>query len=226
MINSYIIEDEKLAVDKLKLYIDRHPNLQLAESFSSIEEFHGELVQPAVLFLDINLPGVSGLEFASSISGLGTQFIFVTALAEHALKGFDLDAVDYLLKPYSYARFQEAIVKVELRLNNHSQQATSIQIIKDGQKVFRVRIEEIYFIEGYKEYVRWHTDQGKIVELNSLKKIITKLKSKGFLQVHKSYLVNKQKISAFDNRQVFIQGQSIPIGRTFKPETIERLMKD
>lgn len=207
-----IIDDEKLARQKIALYIDQIDGLQLKGSYATAEAFLADWQQAdnLLLFLDIQLPFLSGLELATMIRQ-GNQVIFTTAYAEHALKGFELAAVDYLLKPFAFQRFQQAVNKV--------QKITSLQdyiLIKAGKKKHRLRYSEIRYIEGLKEYVIWHTDKGKIVAYTSLKKVVQQLAPYNFNQVHKSFIVNFARVDYFETSSIHIGKIDIPVGRAFK----------
>ena len=207
-----IVDDEKLAREKIELYLSNIDTLDLIGSFSTAEAFleNWGKRENLILFLDINLPNLNGLELASMVNQ-GNQIIFTTAYSEYALDGFELDAVDYLLKPFSFKRFLRAITKAQ----NQSISNDSI-LIKEGKKTHQLQYSDIFYIEGMKEYIIWHTTRGKIIEYNSLKNLEKKLKSRGFYQVHKSFIVNFAKVEYFETNSLFIHEKDIPVGRTFK----------
>ena len=222
----YIIEDEKLAIEKLIKYLNKVKGFRLDKSFNTVEGFLNELdsIDSGVLFIDVNLPGLSGLQLASMENIKSNhQIIFVTAYAEFAIHGFDLNAVDYLLKPYSFERFYHALEKAKSRFSKMNKSGNKIQLIKDGQRIHRIPIQQINYIEGYKEYIRWDTEEGKFLELNALKRAFEQLKFHRFIQIHKSYIVNLVKINSYDHSQVFVGQESLPIGRKYRMSALSAL---
>ena len=207
-----IIDDEKLAREKIALYLGQVEGLNLKGAYATGTDFlqNWKLPKNLLIFLDINLPDLNGLELAQIVNP-GNQIIFTTAYSEFAFQGFELDAVDYLLKPFTIERFFRAIAKAQ-----NSYPHDQCLYIKEGKKTHRLTYADIYYIEGLKEYVIWHTLRGKIVAYNSLKKLKEQLSSKGFFQIHKSYIVNFSKIDYFEANAIHIQGVDLPIGRTFK----------
>lgn len=215
-----IVEDEKLAREKIALYLDNIEGVFLAGSYATAESFltNWQSVNHALLFLDIQLPGLTGLELAAMIQE-GHQIIFTTAYSEYAVEGFELEAVDYLLKPFDFKRFARAIDKAQNLLPQ-----PDFILVKSGSKTHRLAHSEIFYIEGLREYVVWHTEKGKIVAYTSLKNILAQLAPKGFRQIHKSYIVNFSKVDYFEANSVHINGIDLPVGRTFKDQIADYLI--
>lgn len=215
-----IVDDEKLAREKITLYLEHTGQAIIRGSYATGQSFLRDWkhTQHQLIFLDINLPDLNGLELATIIQK-GNQIIFTTAYAEHALQGFELDAIDYLLKPFTMKRFLRAFTK--------AQQSCPIEnylYIKEGKKTHRLSYQEINYIEGLKEYVIWHTQRGKIVTYDSLKHLVQQLQFKGFFQVHKSYIVNFSKIDCFEPNSIHLNDIELPIGRKFKAVVTNWLM--
>jgi len=210
--NCIVVDDEKLAREKITLYLSNLLEMELKGEYATAHSFlqDWKLGEDLLLFLDINLPDLNGLELAAMMKQ-NNQVIFTTAYSEYALNGFELDAVDYLLKPFSYERFLKAVQKAQNQFP-----ISDFVFIKEGKKMHRLNFSDIHYIEGLKEYIIWHTERGKIIEFNSLKKVGQQLKSKGFLQIHKSFIINFLKINYFESKGVSIANNMLPIGRKFK----------
>lgn len=224
MLSCVIIEDERLARQKLQLYVNDHKQLTLIASYISAEEFikKAKDIEYDILLLDIGLPNMDGITLAGMLPK-HCRVVFTTAFAEHAVEAFNLNAVDYLLKPFDFERFSQAIEKV-----NSSTQPTSPAIsdnkkisIKEGKKIHRIGIDEILYIRGLKEYVVWHTSKGQLVTLHSLSYLSDYLRPLNFIQTHRSYIVNAQKVSLIEYGFVHIDAESIPIGRSYREKIKE-----
>ncbi len=207
-----IIDDEKLAREKIELYLENIEGLELVASYPTAELFLSERSKHdrALIFLDINLPGLTGLELAAMVTPR-QQFIFTTAYPEFALNGFELEAADYLVKPFDFRRFLKAVQRAQKLFEK-----SDIVLIKEGKRIHRLSLSNVYFIQGMKEYVVWQSGKGKIIELNSLKTLEKQLRRNGFVQVHKSFIVNLSKVEYFEANSMSINGTRIPIGRKFK----------
>jgi two-component system LytT family response regulator len=220
MIKCIAIDDEPLALRQIKSYIERLPQLELCASCSSAIEAQKALQDNSVdlIFADINMPDMSGIDFVRSLQ-TPTMVIFTTAYSEYAIEGFRLDAVDYLLKPFSFTDFERAIGKAvslfELKqLRDNQQDSTDTTpaaesdsndsiSIKADYKVSLVRYSDIIFIESVGEYVRLHlTNASPITTLFRLKNMETALPSDRFMRVHRSYIVNLEHIAAYARGRV------------------------
>lgn len=209
-----IVDDEKLAREKIALYLSNMEDFVLRGSYATAESFltNWQPVDHTLIFLDIHLPGLNGLELAPMIQK-GNQIIFTTAYAEYAIEGFDLEAVDYLLKPFSFQRFLRAVTKAQNLLPQ-----PNFILVKAGSKTHRLAHSEIFYIEGLREYVVWNTTKGKIVAYTSLKSVLAQLAPKGFYQIHKSYIVNFSKVDYFEAGSLRVGDIDLPIGRKFKDQ--------
>ncbi len=219
------IDDEPLALKQVAAYIQKLPFLELVgectSAFEALELL--ELQQVDLMFVDINMPDLNGLEFVKSLAQK-PLLIFTTAYSEYALEGFKVDALDYLLKPFSFAEFSKAANKAknqfELMLNAPEKLESNDEFlfIKSEYKLLRVNLNDIQFIEGMKEYVRIHIiGQKPIMTLLSMKSLEEKLPTEKFMRVHRSYIVNLEKVTTVERMTiVFDDKNRIPISDNYK----------
>lgn len=229
-IKAIAIDDEYLALDLIADYASQTPDLDLVQTFSSAASAIESIRQspPDLLFLDIQMPGLSGLNLLRTLRRPPAT-IFTTAYAQHAVEAFDLDAVDYLLKPFSFERFLQAIAKAKDHLSNREQKFTATDqsadflVAKVDGKLVRIPFAEILYIEGLKEYVRIHTPKGRFVTLERMKNLEELLPEKDFLRIHKSYLIAKGQARSLEGNMLEVAGQQLPISRA-KREAIIQLL--
>jgi DNA-binding LytR/AlgR family response regulator len=184
-----------------------------------------------LIFLDIQMPGINGIEFAKTI-GSQTLVIFTTAYAEYAIDSYEVDAIDYLVKPIQLSRFQKAVSKASnyLELLAHEQQNRLEAVeddyifIKADRRIIKIYLNDILFIEGLKDYVIIHTEDQKIVTLITFKNIQTQLPQTIFVRVSKSYVVNIKHVSSLGNHDVIIGKHEIPIGPMYRNDLFERFI--
>lgn len=235
-IRCIIIDDEYPARVLLSDYIKNLPQLELVKSFKNPMEAMETLNTGDVdlVFLDIQMPGLTGIEFLKSLRNK-PMIIFTTAYPEYALEGYSLDVIDYLLKPITFDRFVQAVNKAselhKLRNQNsdkkESGKETSVEDfiqIKSGPKTHRVRISEIYYIEGLREYVTYVLKDQKIISLESLRNLEVSLPD-NFLRVHKSFIINKDKVEVLEGNQLQIKDRKIPIGKSYKEKVMKEVFK-
>lgn len=223
--NCLIIEDERPAQRVLEQFISNSPNLTLAGVYKTAMEAQSTLSRGGVdlLFLDINLPLISGIALLKSLKN-PPLVIVTTAYSEYALESFELDVVDYLLKPFAFERFVKATNKAfklwnsgESTLNISTQKSHKEQVIVNVDKVLhQLNLADICYIASDKDYVCIYTSQRKYVFLDSLKNWEVKLEEKGFCRVHKSYLINLAHISKVEGNMVYVDQQKLPIGRSYR----------
>lgn len=223
--NCLIIEDEKPAQRVLEQFIKNSPGLSLSGVFKTAMEAQAKLNQGGVdlLFLDINLPLISGIALLKSLKN-PPLVIVTTAYSEYALESFELDVVDYLLKPFSFERFVKATNKAfklkgaeEITSGMAGQESNSEQIIVNVDKVlYQLNLSDICYIASDKDYVCIYTPQRKYVFLDSLRNWEEKLKDKGFCRVHKSYLVNLEHIDKVEGNTICLDLEELPIGRSYR----------
>ncbi|MDV7139488.1 LytTR family DNA-binding domain-containing protein [Maribacter sp. TH_r10] len=225
MIRCIAIDDEPLALRQIVSYIEKTPFLVLENQFESALQAISYLEENEVdlMFVDINMPDLSGMDFVKSLNN-PPKVIFTTAYSEYAIEGFKVDAIDYLLKPIGYSDFLKAAVKAKDRIDPKVEVNTEIQsndkflFIKSEYKILRINLSDIKYIEGMREYLRIHLQSEKpIMTLMSMKKMEEFLSSDHFMRVHRSYIVNLDKISTVErNRIVFDKNVYIPISEQYK----------
>lgn len=223
--NCLIIEDEKPAQRVLEQFIKNSPGLILSGVYKTAMDAQAKLNQGGVdlLFLDINLPLISGIALLKGLKN-PPLVIVTTAYSQYALESFELDVVDYLLKPFSFERFVKATNKAfklkgaeENTLHNMPQEVNSEQVIVNVDKVlYRLNLSDICYVASDKDYVCIYTAQRKYVFLDSLKNWEEKLKDKGFCRVHKSYLVNLGHIAKVEGNTICLDKLELPIGRSYR----------
>lgn len=229
-----IIDDEFLARKYLKDYVGKLPMLELVGDFNSPLKAMEVIKSGGVdlLFLDIQMPDITGIEFLKTMDR-APHVILTTAYEEYALEGYELNVVDYLLKPFSFERFLKAVNKVqELEEKNQKIQSGSPElsdvnqkpqlkedhlIIRADRKLYKINYEDLIYIEGQKAYVTFHTKKKNITALASLRELEEQLPSSHFLRIHKSYIVSIHKMDSLEGNQVEIGGQRLPVSRSYKP---------
>jgi DNA-binding LytR/AlgR family response regulator len=236
--NCIIVDDEPLAQQVIEEYTKMLPFLKLVGKCSSAFEAYDVLRTEKVdlIFLDIHMPNVSGIDFISSLENK-PYFIFTTAYSEHALEGFNLSAMDYLLKPIPFERFLKAVNKVydiyTLRGGKRETKGDMVEarkpdefiMVKSEYQTQRISLDDITHIEGLKDYVKIYLVSGKpVVTLNSLKNMAEKL-PEAFIRVHKSYIVSINKINSIVRNRIIIGEKWIPIGENFKDVFYEIIRK-
>ncbi len=221
-----IVDDEPLAREAVQLLVEETPGLNSLASFAdalSAGKFLSEN-EVDLVFLDIRMPGIDGIEFAKTIQH-NTLVIFTTAYSEYAVDSYDVDAIDYLVKPIEQERFRKAVEKAcdYLALLSAVTQKSSVEgvtqehmFVKSDRKYFKILFKDILFIEGLKDYVVIQTPEQKVITHMNLTTIGKQLPGTNFLRVSKSYVVNSQHIDSFDNNDIFIRKHVIPIGSSYR----------
>ncbi len=223
-----IIDDEKYAREGLAEYVDKIPFLSLQGLCKSALEAQAKLNQQAVdvLFLDIQMPDLSGLAWVKSIPH--TPFvIFTTAYREYALEGYEVDALDFLVKPISFQRFFKACNKaLEMKklMMVEPEEKEEIFIKADGQ-FLKILLKDITFLEASGDYIYIHTHQKRFLALLTLKQIELDLPDAQFLRVHRSYIINRNFVNAIEGNMLLIGEHKIPISRSLHDEVYDALMK-
>lgn len=227
MIKCIAIDDEPLALKQLESYIGKIGDLHLIGSFQSgfeaIEFLQSEDVD--LMFVDINMPDLSGMEMVKSLSH-PPKIIFTTAYREYAAEGFLVDAADYLIKPISFSSFNKSVEKVKHRY--FSTESTTLDInsleeflfVKTTQRIVRININDITYIEGMRDYVRIHMDnEESLMTLITMKTMINQLPSSSFMKVHRSFIVNLNKVNTIErNRIIFGKNTYVPISDAYKED--------
>ena len=229
MINCVIIDDEPLALDLLESFVAKTPSLNLIarceNALEALEIINREPVD--LVFLDIEMPDITGIQLVKSLDKK-PLIIFTTAYDKYAVEGFELDVVDYLLKPIPFERFVKAVNKAStLHLAKNPQakpdETPDHIYVKADYQMVKVTIKDILYIEGLKDYIKIYLPQKTILTLLTLKGVEQMLPSKEFSRIHRSYIVPLKKIDAIRKNSLRIGEQEIPIGEKYKEEFMERL---
>ncbi len=233
-IKALIVDDEYLALDLLEEFISRLPDVELIGRAKNPLEAQEIMNNNEIdlLFLDIQMPVLSGINFTKTLVHQ-PLIIFTTAYSEHAIEAFDLNAIDYLLKPFTFERFLQAVNKAKLQLKIKSpvtgqlsadkEQIADFISVKSEGKIVRIRLKEITYIESLKEYVIIHGSFGKHIVLERLKNMESQLPEDLFIRVHKSFIVAINKVDTLYGNQLEIGNQRIPISRERKKEVVKRI---
>jgi len=205
MLKCIIIDDEELARVLLKSYVDKVSFLTSKGSFENpldaLEMLKTEAID--VVFLDIQMPQLKGTDFAKLIPA-ATRVIFTTAYSEYALDGYELNAIDYLLKPITFERFLAAVNKVKISSEGTSESTTKTITIKSGYDLHKVHLADILYIKSDSEYVTFYMENRKIMSYQSLKSLVESLPTDQFMRVHRSFIVNKNKVTGMKGRDLLI----------------------
>jgi DNA-binding LytR/AlgR family response regulator len=232
--NCIVIDDEPLARQKLKMLIEKDDSLHLSGCFkdpAAASEFL-ELNPAELIFLDIQMPGFNGIDYAASLPPEAIV-VFTTAYAEHAADSYRVNALDYLVKPISEAHFQQAVRKAKerdelLRLGRNSRQTftgcnTGYMFIKADRKYHRVAFKDCLYLEGIRGYSVLHLAGRKLVLSMNLKTLQDQLPSDAFVRISKSYVVNLTHVTSLDHQEVEIGGTTLPVGNAYRAGLFERL---
>jgi len=226
-----IIDDEPIARNILKEYILRDDRLLLLQDYPDASDALRELnlKKPKLIFLDIKMPKISGFELLRSLPQ-HPQVIFTTAFREYAVEGFDMNAVDYLLKPFSFERFLQAVNKAYNLISPElSGDAITIEnpnddlFVKSNGKIVRIRIRDIYYIEALKEYIRIFTTEGNQVVYQTMQSMEDKLPAELFFRIHRSYIVGLSHVKSIEGNSVLVHKTQLPISRYVKEQFIKSI---
>ena len=234
MITAIAVDDEPKALELIQIHAGKVPFLELKDSFRDALKAIDWLQQNTVdlIFLDINMPNLSGLKFRSLI-GEQTMIIFTTAYSEYAVESYNLNAVDYLLKPIPFERFLKAVLKAKEQLRlNHSPEVkpepetplSGKQIyVKSGTKLIRLEVADILYLEKDGNYVLFYTKERKVLSRLNMTQALEILPDKLFLRVHKSYIVALRHIDVVEQGHVEVNGKKIAVAKTYKDILLDRL---
>ena len=212
--NCIIVDDESNALDVLESYIAKIEFLRLVGRCADAEQA-AEVIQSKhvdVIFLDIGIPELSGIDFLRTLDPK-PKVIFTTAHREHAVDAFELNAVDYLLKPFSLERFSGAVQRL---LSENASIPASQLTVYHNRKHVNVDIASICYIQALGNYIKVHTTAGTLITYESIANLLSRLPTALFVQIHKSFVVNRARIKAYTSQYVTVNGTDIPIGRTFR----------
>lgn len=222
-----IVDDEPLSLDVLEKYIADVPDLQLAGRCQDAFEAMDALAKNKtdLLFLDINMPGLSGINMVKSMKDL-PEVIFTTAYPEYAIEGFELDVLDYLLKPISFERFVKSIQKAKAKLlsrESGSAGGSDFLTVKAGKKIHKVAYEEILYFSAMGDFLKIHTKEKTYISSNTLKNVLDQLPAGRFVRIHKSYAISLHAFSYLEGNRVFLGTTELPLGHTYKDDLLRLL---
>jgi two-component system, LytTR family, response regulator len=218
-----IVDDEPKAIELLKGYLQHFGTIELVATFrNGLKAFEYLSNEPVdIIFLDINMPHISGISLSKMIPK-NVQIIFTTAHSQYAVESYEVEAVDYLLKPISLDRFTQAVSKVLKKKVLKKENQANVILVKSGFETFRIAIDEILFLEKDGNYITYHCENEKIIGRETIQQAIEKL-PKNFIQTHKSFIVNLDKIKRYDRTIIFMGNHEIPISDTFSEAVFEQI---
>lgn len=229
-IKCVITDDEPTACEGLRRYVEKVDFLSLTAVCEDAMQLNTLLQteQPDLLFLDIEMPYLSGLELLASLAH-PPRVIITSAYEQYALKGYELDVTDYLLKPFSFDRFLKAVNKVHgllLQEERQEEEDTDFIFVRSDRQMHKVHFKDILVVESLENYVCIYTESAKLLVRSTMKRMIEALPKGLFLQVHKSYLINLNKIDMIDGNQIIVRQHTIPVARNFREEVFARILKN
>lgn len=233
MISSIVVDDEPVGRDIIKEYILRSSFLEFKGGFRSAVDALAFLAENKVdiIFLDINMPELNGVQLTKLLPAPRPLVIFCTAYAQYAVESYDLEALDYLLKPVEFDRFMKAALKAKIILDSRidkavsslqKSQASQIKVdyvlIKSGTEIKKIELTDISYIEGTGNYATIQTSSKRVMTLQSLKEFVLQLPEEDFFRIHKSYIISFKNLETIENHQVKIGNKFLPIGHTYRNE--------
>ncbi len=225
-ISCIILDDEPMAVSLLSKYVEKTATLELVKATTNpFEVLEIIATMPVdVIFIDIQMPELTGIQMMEMI-GNKAKFIITSAYSEYALKGYEHNVVDYLLKPISFDRFYKSIVKLQDISSLPKTMETPVKVeeeqedflfVKTDGRLVKINLNDLFFIEGLKDYLYLHLRNEKLIVLDTLKDFEAKLPQNSYMRVHKSYIIRLDKIETIERNRIFIQDKIIPVGDTYK----------
>jgi two-component system LytT family response regulator len=224
-INCIIVEDEPLALERNKSYVLKLPFLNLLSTFENGMDALVYLKTNKVdlIFLDINMGEVSGIQLLEK-GNITSEVIIITAYNEYALKGFELNVTDYLMKPYTFERFLQAVERAQANLSKHEAVTDKDYIfVKTEYRLEKIPLNEILYIEGMRDYRRIHTESKRIMTLQTFKEFEQKIPANIICRVHKSFMVSLGKIESIEHNLIKIKDQLIPVSETYKKSFFDHI---
>ena len=231
-INCIIVDDEPIAREILENYLQKIPSINLIKSCKNVSEAIDITSNSSIdlIFLDINMPKISGLTFAKIIDKK-IKIIFTTAYREYAVDGFDIQVVDYLLKPISFERFEQSITKylnISKQITRKPEKNFEVEnstfiFVRSERKMVKINFDEIIYMESLSDYIKIHLIKNIIITRETISNMETKLMKSAFLRIHRSFIVSVNKIDSYTNEFVEINGKALPISRTYKETVLQKL---
>lgn len=232
IVQCIIVDDEPVACEILENHLAKINTVKVIATCKNAMEAFDKINTNKIdlIFLDINMPEISGLSFAKSITK-NIKIIFTTAYREYALDGFDLQAVDYLLKPISFERLQQAISKylnentpiIQTITEVFTEEKNDSIFVRSNRKMINIKFSEIKYIESLSDYIKIHLTDKTVTTRETISNIEVKLPQKDFLRVHRSYIISIANIDSFTSETIGIGNNEIPISRTYKNDVLQRL---
>ena len=230
MIRCMIVDDEPLALDILENYIQRVPNLQLVKRCKHALEAYDYMQRDSVdlIFLDIHMPELTGIDFIKSLSNR-PLVIFTTAYSNYAMEGFNLDVLDYLLKPIAFDRFLKAVDKASRLLSSepegNQENSEEFLFVKSDGKMVKVRYDDVLFVEGMKDYVQIQMSDQRLIVHQTMKKMERALPPDRFLRIHKSFLVAIEKIESLDGNLLEVGKHQLSVGANYRDDLLAHIQR-
>ena len=227
LLRCIVLDDEYLAVKLLSGYISQTLGLELAlgttnamEAIAALQKGMADLI-----FLDVQMPGITGLELMRITRNSKAKVVLTTAYAQYAIEGYEHDIIDYLLKPITFERFQIAVNKAKVRLHSLIKQEaySDFLFIKTEYRLQKVPFSSILYLEALGDYIAFHTSQGKILSLERMKNMEEQLPQRNFLRIHKSCIINIDHINYVERGRIIINNEYLPVGETYK-ETVRAIL--
>lgn len=244
MINVIIVDDEPLAQDVLETYVEKVPDLNLVKKCNNALEANEALKTTEIdlMFLDIQMPQLTGIDFLKTLVN-PPIVIFTTAYPNYAIEGFELNALDYLLKPISLDRFMKAVnkaseqIKIQRKISHNEDTLAETEnppenftFVKADKKLVKVNYENVIYIEGLKDYVIIRQEEDRVITLQTMKSLEAKLPSDTFRRIHRSYIVNLNRINAIVGNMVEViekgKAKHLPIGKNYREDLLEIINKN
>lgn len=233
-IRCIIVDDNDFYRQSISSWIQQMPTLELVGSYSNALEAQSLLAQEDIplIFLDIEMPNISGIDFVKTLVNQPI-IIFITSHTEFALEGFELDAADYLVKPFTQIRFikavNKAIDKVRLRKMREipaEESPDNFIFIQTDKQYLKIPFQKIVYIEALKEYIKIQTEDESLISLIRIKSVIEQLPPYMFIRVHRSFIINIHKVTQISHEEIMLGDKSIPIGDSYRDEIRDKIMKD
>jgi len=230
-IQCLLVDDEPMAIDILKTHLSKIDKVNIVGTCRNATEAFNLISNEQVdlIFLDINMPGISGISFAKTINS-SIKIIFTTAYREFAVDGFNLHAVDYLLKPISYERLLDAINNYSTihqkssSLISENEEHLNFIFIRVDRRMVKLIFEDILYIESLSDYLKIHLQNKEVLVVReTITNISEKLPSQEFLRIHRSFIINTSKIDSYNNEEILIEGRSLPLSRSYKEQVLNYL---
>ncbi len=231
-ISCLIVDDEAMAIEIIETHLSKIPTIKTINSCNNAIEAFNFLINNSVdlVFLDINMPEISGISFAKSIHK-DIKIIFTTAYRDYAVEGFELQAVDYLLKPISFERLLKAVNTYFEVYNNSNKTSlkeeavSEFMFVRADRRMIKIDFDAIIYVESYSDYIKIHLTDETITTRETISAIEAKLPNNNFMRIHRSFIISLAHITSFTNEEITINKKSFPISRSYKKEVLSILEK-